>query len=281
MFSIIPTPGKYVSSIQQWQPRSILDGEAVNIDYFTIATLNVWFADYYFEQRCRAILAMLENFQPDVITLQEVTPAFLAEVKRSPWLQASYSISDIYGDSVDPYGVIILSKLPIRDWEFFPLPSAMGRSLVTARAELNQKSIMFASVHLESQAHAAQTRAKQLSRIFPLLGIEHHVILTGDFNFCSTWDENSNLDPTYQDIWPVLHQNNPGFTEDTDRNTMRMLYTGKQKQVRFDRILLRSGQPGWQAESIELIGTEQIQYATPNIFPSDHFGLVGKFVWQP
>jgi tyrosyl-DNA phosphodiesterase 2 len=281
MFSLIPTPGKYVSSIQQWQSLSTTERESANIDHFTIATLNVWFADYYFEQRCRATLALLESLQPDVITLQEVTPAFLTEVQRTPWIQASYSLSDIYGDSVDPYGVIILSKLPIHDWEFFPLPGAMGRSLVTARAELNQTSIMFATVHLESQTQSAPTRAKQLARIFPLLGTEHHVILTGDFNFCSTWDENRNLDPTYQDVWSALHQTEPGFTEDTDRNTMRMLYTGKQKQVRFDRILLRSEQPGWQAESIQLIGTESIQPATPNIFPSDHFGLAGKFVWQP
>lgn len=281
MFPLIPTPGKYVSSLQQWQRLSTAENETVDIDHFTIATLNVWFADYYFEQRCRATLALLESLQPDVITLQEVTPAFLLEVQHTPWIQASYSLSDIYSDSVNPYGTIILSKLLIRDWEFFPLPGAMGRSLVAARAELNQQSLMFASVHLESKTQAAPTRAKQLARIFPLLDTEQHVVLTGDFNFCSTWDENRQLDPSYQDTWAVVHQTDPGFTEDTDRNTMRMLYTGKRKQVRFDRILLRSEQPGWRAEFIELIGTEPIQDTTPNIFPSDHFGLIGRFVWRP
>jgi tyrosyl-DNA phosphodiesterase 2 len=54
---------------------------------------------------------------------------------------------------------------------------------------------------------------------------------------------------------------------------MRLLHTGKPKQVRFDRML-RSRQPGWQAEAIELIGTEPISSSTPEIFPSDHFGLV-------
>ena len=281
MFSLIPAPGKYVSGIQKWQPLSTAEVETADINHFTVATLNVWFADYYFEQRCRATLALLESFQPDVITLQEVTPAFLKEVQHTSWVQVSYSLSDLYGDSVNPYGVLILSRLPIRDWEFFPLPSAMGRSLVTARAELNRMSTMFASVHLESETQAAPTRAKQLGRIFPLLATEPHVILTGDFNFCSTWDENSYLDLTYQDIWSELHETDPGFTEDTDRNTMRLLYTGKRKQVRFDRILLRSKRPGWRAESIQLIGTEPIHHATPSVFPSDHFGLVGKFVWQP
>lgn len=280
MFSLIPTPGKYIPSAQQWQRLSPTENKAVNIDHLTIATLNVWFADYYFEQRCHATLALLESLQPDVITLQEVTPTFLTEVQRTSWIQVSYNLSDIYGDSVDPYGVIILSKLPIRDWEFFPLPGAMGRSLVTARAELNQQSIMFASVHLESKTQSVPIRAQQLARVFPLLGTEQHVILTGDFNFDSAWNENRQLDPTYQDVWAALHPSEPGFTEDTDRNTMRLLHTGKQKQVRFDRILLRSEQPGWQAESIELIGTEPIDDLPSNIFPSDHFGLVGKFVWR-
>jgi endonuclease/exonuclease/phosphatase family metal-dependent hydrolase len=162
MFSLIPSAGKYVSSIQQWQPLPTVEGAAANINHFTVATLNVWFADYYFEQRCRAALGLLESIHPDVITLQEVTPAFLKEVQHTPWIQASYSLSDIYGDSVDPYGVLILSRLPIGDWEFFPLPSAMGRSLVTARAELNRISAMFASVHLESQTVAAPTRASSL-----------------------------------------------------------------------------------------------------------------------
>ena len=281
MFSPAPTPGKYISSTQQWQRLSPAENEAVNIDHLTIATLNVWFADYYFEQRCRATLSLLESLQPDVITLQEVTPAFLAEMQKTSWIQGSYSLSDIYGDSVDPYGVIILSKLPIRSWEFLPLPSTMGRSLVTARAELSQKSIMVASVHLESKTQAAPTRTKQLARVFSLLDAEPNVILTGDFNFCSTWDENRQLDPTYQDVWSVLHPADSGFSEDTDRNTMRLHFTGKRKQVRFDRILLRSEESGWQAESIQLTGTEPIQDATPDIFPSDHFGLVGRFVWQP
>jgi len=102
----------------------------------------------------------------------------------------------------------------------------------------------------------------------------------GDFNFDSSWAENQNLDPAYQDVWPLLHPSEPGYTEDTEVNTMRLLHTGKHKQVRFDRILLRSEQPGWRAESIQLIGTEPIGIEMPNVFPSDHFGLFGTFAWQ-
>jgi tyrosyl-DNA phosphodiesterase 2 len=60
---------------------------------------------------------------------------------------------------------------------------------------------------------------------------------------------------------------------------MRLEYTQKHKQVRFDRILVRSSTPSWQPKSIELLGTTSISPDYPNIFPSDHFGLVGKLEW--
>jgi tyrosyl-DNA phosphodiesterase 2 len=280
MFSIVPTPGEYIAHLQQWQPLDTINTAPSAVDYLTVVTFNVWFADDYFDARCAATLTLLATHQPDIIALQEVTPAFLKQVLNTSWIQAEYRISDIYGDSVDPYGVLILSRLPILEWSFVPLPSAMGRHLVTARAAISGAMTTFAGVHLESQSYSAPTRAKQLARIFPLLASEQHVMLMGDFNFCSSWDENQRLDTTYQDVWPLLHPTEPGFTEDTDRNTMRLLHTGKQKHVRFDRMLLRSQYPGWQAESIRLIGTEPISPATPHIFPSDHFGLVGRFVWR-
>jgi tyrosyl-DNA phosphodiesterase 2 len=61
---------------------------------------------------------------------------------------------------------------------------------------------------------------------------------------------------------------------------MRLLIIRKRKQVRFDRVLLRSQHPGWRAETIRLIGAEPISSTMPNVFPSDHFGLLGTFVWQ-
>jgi hypothetical protein len=133
---------------------------------------------------------------------------------------------------------------------------------------------------LESHAYSTAIRAQQLAEVFPRLALDPHVILTGDFNLDPSWPENQNLDPAYQDIWPLLHPSEPGYTEDTEVNTMRRIQTGKHKQVRFDRILLRSEQPGWRAESIQMIGTESISPEMPDAFPSDHFGLVGTFVWQ-
>jgi len=279
MFLMTLRPGIYVPQAQQWQP--IETGPAVPLDVtrLTVATMNVWFGEHHFEERCRATLVLLESYRPDLIALQEVTPAFLHRTLEAPWVQAGYTLSDISGASVDPYGVPILSRLPILDWQLLPLPGDMERDLVIARTSL-QETMTFASLHLESHAYSTSIRAQQLAEVFPHLAADRHVILTGDFNLDPSWEENQNLDPTYQDVWAVLHPSEPGYTEDTDVNTMRRLQTGKHKQVRFDRILLRSEQPGWRAESIQMIGTEPISPDRPEVFPSDHFGLVGTFVWQ-
>ena len=270
--------GVYDQHSQQWVLDTPRVSESAVYAQLSVATLNVWFADIHFGMRCAAILELLRAASPDIITLQEVTPALLNDILHSPWIQAAYRLSDIVGTSLDPYGVLILSRLPIHSWELVPLATAMGRQLVIARAALNGMTTAFASVHLESKATMASIRIKQMQRIFPALAAEQHVILTGDFNFDTHWDERQYLDPSYQDCWPLLHPYEPGFTVDTERNHMRLLAKRQDKQTRFDRIFLRSSAPGWQLESIELLGDTPISSATPDIFPSDHFGLLAQFI---
>ena len=106
-------------------------------------------------------------------------------------------------------------------------------------------------------------------------------MLMGDFNFCArrSTEENAHIDPDYRDMWTALRGDDPGYTEDTDINLMRLEKTQKHKQVRFDRMLVRSSTPGWRPASIELLGTKSISSKLPNVFPSDHFGLRGTLKW--
>jgi hypothetical protein len=53
---------------------------------------------------------------------------------------------------------------------------------------------------------------------------------------------------------------------------MRYLMKGKHKQVRFDRVLLKS--TNWIPSSIDMLGTEPMSPDQPDVFPSDHFGLL-------
>jgi tyrosyl-DNA phosphodiesterase 2 len=280
MHELTPTPSCYNAYTQRWELLEREPSPTQPYAQLSIATLNVWFGAAHFAERCAATLRLLGELQPDIITLQEVTIPFLDALRVEPWVQAEYRLSDSTGESVDPYGVLILSRIPITEWVIWRLPSAMGRHLVTVQTILNGQPFVCASVHLESQSYSAPIRTKQLSRIFPYLAEHPQLVFTGDFNIDAASAENEQIDPSYLDLWPYLHPFEDGYTVDTERNTMRWIHKQKPKRVRFDRMLLRSANQLWQPESIELIGDTPIDPATPAVFPSDHFGLIARLQWN-
>jgi len=133
------------------------------------------------------------------------------------------------------------------------------------------------TIHLESLKHNAAYRKQQLHLVFPiLLSASDTSVLMGDFNFCSSWDENTNITQSeYTDLWDALHGSDPGYTEDTDLN--KMLYAQRQetKKVRFDRVILRDETKQWEPSTIRILGTEPFlpPAGEPEVWISDHFGL--------
>ena len=105
--------------------------------------------------------------------------------------------------------------------------------------------------------------------------------MVGDFNFCSTnATENGNIPKDFKDVWPEVRGEDPGWTEDTAINRMHFNQKREHKQVRIDRVLISqegvSNELQWIPESIQLEGTEPID-DLPEIWPSDHFGLLVSF----
>lgn len=121
-----------------------------------------------------------------------------------------------------------------------------------------------------------RTRAEQVAVIQPLLReAAADAVWAGDFNFHDEWqEEQAGLDPDFLDLWPLLRGAAPGYTVDTERNAMLGALKDRPKQVRFDRVLLRSPGGALRPRSIELLGTEPL---APGCFISDHFGLRATF----
>lgn len=272
-------PGRFDAEQKKWALLEVEPESAAEASSLTLLTFNVWFGDHYFERRAEALLDILEARAADVVALQEMTPALLDVVLSQPFIQENYAVSDIAGASVDPYGVLLLSRLPVADWYFFPLPSRMFRHLPMMSLNLNGSITRVAGVHLESTQYEFLARERQLGIIFPLLDTSPHAFLMGDFNFCAIHgQENRALDPRFGDAWSALRPDEPGYTEDTDRNVMRLLQTQKRKRARFDRILFHSDESGWTPESVTLLGDVPIAPELPEVFPSDHFGVEARFV---
>jgi len=231
-----------------------------------VLTWNVWFGGHMFEERCAALLAELERRRPDVIALQEVTPELLAMLVDAPWVTRHYQLSDL--QLWQGYDVVILSRVPIRRLSTLELPTQMGRRLRIAELACG---LAIATIHLESMKESIAARATQLRLLQPhLAGLAADVALVGDMNFQpSDAIETAALDPSFVDVWPALRADDPGYTADSERNTMRFALKPTLSRKRIDRVFLRSAR--WQPAAIELVGTEPID--VDQTFTSDHFGL--------
>ena len=257
--------GRFDARTDRW--HDIDDGGSVVCTELTVATFNVWFNDLHAAQRYQAIAALLSREMPDVMVFQEVTEAALEVFLAQPWVRQDYRRVTVAADG--RYGMLMLSRLPIRQSTYTRLPTRLARGYLTAEFTVNGDALKIASVHLESGKKARTLRVRQLARLFRAFAKDANVLLMGDFNMRD--DENHLLDRQYLDVWPGLRPDDPGYTEDTSINLMRYDMKNKHRHVRFDRVLVKG--PAWSAEDIDLLGREPVTPTLPRIFPSDHFGV--------
>eukprot|EP00035_Acanthoeca_spectabilis_P031536 m.14598 g.14598 ORF g.14598 m.14598 type:complete len:392 (-) comp4805_c0_seq1:424-1599(-) len=258
---------------------------------FRVVTWNVWFDDFKASARHAALIAETLQQKPHVICFQEVTAALHTEMLKNPTLTREYRPSE---SSALPHtydvSIWVHRSTTIDAVSTTSIPTHLGRRGLAVDITLeNSASFRVQTVHLESMKPNSGLRAQQLAVLLPELKEKSPALVLGDFNFCSSWpDENDILeqDPRIVDVWPTLRGASPGYTEDSVINSMLLKSKrGKHKQVRFDRVLLVApdkGQPEspqqclLQPSNIKLLGTKPLK-TSPDVFPSDHFGLVAAF----
>lgn len=251
--------------------------QAAAVDRLTLVTYNIWFGEHRWRERLAHLLGLVARCEPDIVALQEVTPRQLEQILATDWVRDDFLVSDVNGTTLRPHGVLLLSRLPIQAITLFRLPSRKDRKLLIASINTGHEQISVGNLHLESNPSNQLLRLAQLKRVLSRQSAARHALLMGDFNFDPrSRAEQFRLGRHYIDLWLALASGagaGAGHTVDSSRNRMRFLHKCKHKHVRFDRILLRSAAPEWAPRSIRLLGTEPLSPATPDIYPSDHFGL--------
>ena len=250
------------------------DVQATGREELTVATFNIWFDDYHAEQRYRAIADLLCKRDLDVIVLQEVTPTALEIFLAQAWVRDGYLSVSAVGGGIGNYGMLTLSRVPLARATYSQLPTRQTRGYLEAELALDGVRQIVCSVHLDSGRSSARLRGWQLRRIFRALRTAENAVVLGDFNMRDA--ENARIAAPYCDVWPALRPDNPGYTEDTSINLMRLDARNKKRQVRFDRVLLKGTR--WRPANIELLGTQPISPELPRVFPSDHFGVECRLV---
>lgn len=224
-------------------------------------------------ERTKSLLEIIRQNQPDIIALQEVAPWFLQELLDQPWIKEAYRAPLFDGEQIAPGGQYILSKFPIQKTDWIILSGSQRRTAVMVYLDIEGKTFAVATSHMESMLEDGPIRAEQLDYIFSVVEKADNAVVLGDFNFGDGEAEESHIPASYVDLWTELHSNKPGYTWNIEVSEMARAgsFPGEPSR-RIDRILLRSKsyQPGW----IKIVGDKPL-VAGGNVFPSDHFGLVG------
>ena len=211
---------------------------------------------------------------------------------------------------------ITFSKYPVCNYQVYGLDGNLRYNNSLIRTEFS--NFVLYNVYLQAGSkkspgqeyywfHYTRCRIDQLKRIKELIEKDTKpVIICGDFNFHldggDEWLEYNEIKDYFKDSWKDLNKKD-GFTENTDINTMRWNLKFQEKKVRYDGILYKyknnniypffSKIVGKKSVSLDNKMTKlfiknfvsndhkKIKYnnkKTINIFPSDHFGVITKFI---
>lgn len=282
-------PMRYMPSHGRWAEvveRAGGDGASPAAGRLRVVSWNIWFGEHRWRERLDALLRVVERLQPQVIGLQEVTPRQLERILATSWVRDAFLTSDAVGESLDPHGVLLLSRLPMSRLELVLLPTRRDRKLLCADLALARGPLRVLVTHLES-GDAAAWRESQLDILQRRLDPSAPGLVVGDFNFDpARHPEQRTVDPGLVDCWRAVHGDTPGDTLDGTANAMRRWMAESDYAFRSDRILLwpgrRSGNaqtaPRWREQDIRRIGLEPIAGGAKPLYPSDHFGLVADII---
>ncbi|MFD7096221.1 poly(A) polymerase [Streptomyces xanthophaeus] len=231
------------------------------------------------DRRRPVLLAELAAADADVIALQEVEPALLGMLLAEPWVRAGYTVgADPGGRDVTAYGLLVLSRLPVREAGVHRLGPHKAVAAVTVDTAAG--ALVVAAVHLTSD-HAqdgADRRRTELALVAEGLGgLEADVALLGDFNDGRSGEAGPAAALGLRDAWNEVHgaaDATPTF--DPTVNPLAAVGSLTGRAARLDRILL--GPAGARVTRAALRGDSP---GPAGLFASDHFGVEATVEFGP
>ncbi|MDT0570693.1 RNA repair domain-containing protein [Streptomyces sp. DSM 3412] len=214
------------------------------------------------------LLRALRDAEVDVIALQEVEPELLAMLLREPWVREDWTLgSDPRGRDVAECGLLLLSRLPVREAAFHAL--GPHKAVTAVVVEAGARPLVVAVTHLSSDhsTDGAGRRAAELARVAEgLAGLDADLLLLGDFNDGGDTPQTS---LGMRDAWSETHgaaDATPTF--DPGANPLAAISSLSGRASRLDRVLLRG--EGLRVARAELYGDAP----TPEgLYISDHYGV--------
>lgn len=236
-----------------------------------IMSYNIWFNAYRIDVRLKSLYVHIKMYDPDVVCLQEVLSEQYENIKSN--LKYQYCWPDKINQT---YGCVILSKYPLINTAISILPTNMGRQLILGSIAVNDKKIMIANIHFESEFQTNNNikneQYKMVGYILNQLYAQYNnIILCADTNAIKyDYDIFDNSFSEMKDCWIESggdHEKEYTYDGATNKNIMK----NKNLKSRMDRILFRSDDTLHVTKFYLIVGMpNQIQ-------PSDHHGIMTCF----
>ncbi|MGW8667049.1 poly(A) polymerase [Streptomyces niveus] len=264
----------YVYGSEGWRPARAAPSPSP-VGPLRVLTWNtLW--DRYDSDRVRTaerrpmLLAALAESDADVIALQEVELGLLAMLLNAPWVQASYTVSsDPRGREVDDNGLLLLSRLPVRESGHHVLGSHKAVTALTV--ETAAGPLVVAATHLSSDhsKDGADRRRNELAALAEGLGgLDADVILLGDFNDGAGGGEGPAAALGLRDAWSEVYGSEDSTpTFDPVTNPLAAVASLSGRAARLDRVLVRGS---------GVVTGAALRGDTPDgngLYISDHYGV--------
>ena len=277
----------YDSEEKKWKYTEDFSTKKINIKTIKFMTYNVWFDQYNWENRLKAVAKIIEDKDSDIICLQEVTDSFINFLLQNEFVQKNYVFHLVPNNIKNWYDVAILSKFNCEGY-ISRFVTRMGRKLLFIDIPTENLTIRVGSVHLESLNNMG-IRENQFIHSYKTLDSNSNKnylnILAGDFNF--TEKENSLISSSgYIDVGLEiikLQEKIPNDQEKFEFDQSKYCTMKGMKGYppwRPDRFTYKSSSSLFSIIKYEIIGKEPIDIIDKNNpvdTPSDHYALYLEF----
>ncbi|MFE2138904.1 poly(A) polymerase [Streptomyces sp. NPDC059466] len=217
------------------------------------------------------LLAALEDADADVIALQEVEAGLLALLLRAPWIRAAYTVGcDPRGRRVDDTGLLLLSRLPVREAGHHAL--GPHKAVAALTLETSSGPLVVAATHLSSDHsdNGPARREAELARLREgFADLAGPLVLLGDFNDGGDGPTGPATALGLRDAWTEVRgpaDQSPTF--DPAVNPLAAVSSLSGRSSRLDRILLRGR--ALHPTDAALRGDSP---GPDGLYASDHFGV--------
>lgn len=266
-----------------------------------VLTWNLWWRFGPWQERRKAILAVLRDLRPDVVGLQEVwddgTENLAHRLADELDMTCAWAPSRApqrwqrrLGDPTIAFGNAVLSRWPFLDQEVAQLPAGPGdddgRLALYTRLDHPAHPVPFFTTHLTSDVDASAVRCAQVTALARFVasrrtGTDFPPVITGDFN---AWPDSDEVrlfggyrttpaapGQVFLDAWEYADPAQPSATWDP-ANPYLAGYHGP--GVRIDYIHVGPPGPGGlgRVESVRRTGDRAVNGA----WPSDHAAVLAE-----